>query len=31
MRLLNPVNELEPPNTYVRFRLPQMTGVVSED
>ena len=31
MRLLNPVNEMEPPNSYVRFRPPQMQGVVSED
>ena len=32
MRLLNPVNEMEPPNSFVRFRLPQaMQGVVSED
>ena len=31
MRLLNPVNEMEPPNSYVRFRPPQMRGVVSED
>ena len=31
MRLLNPVNEMEPPNSYVRFRPPQMDGVVSED
>jgi len=22
MRLLNPVNEMEPPNSYVRFRPP---------
>ena len=32
MRLLNPVNEMEPPNTFVRFRPPQaMQGIVSED
>ena len=31
IRLLNPVNEMEPPNTYVRFRPPRMQGVVSED
>ena len=32
MRLLNPVSELEPPNSFVRFRLPQhMQSVVSQD
>ena len=32
MRLLNPVNEHEPPNSYVRFRIPQMLkDVISED
>ena len=31
MRLLNPINEMEPPNSYVRFRTPDMPGVVSED
>ena len=32
MRLLNPVNEHEPPNSYVRFRIPQLLkDVVSED
>lgn len=32
MRLLNPVSELEPPNSLVRFRLPQhMQSVVSQD
>lgn len=32
MRLLNPVNEHEPPNSFVRFRLPQLLkDVVSED
>jgi len=32
MRLLNPVSELEPPNSCVRFRLPQhMQSVVSQD
>ena len=32
MRLLNPVNEMEPPNSFVRFRTPQaMQGVISED
>ena len=32
MRLLNPVNEHEPPNSYVRFRIPQMLkDVVSQD
>jgi len=31
MRLLNPVNDMEPPNSYVRFRPPQMGGTVSED
>lgn len=32
MRLLNPVNEMEPPNSFVRFRLPQqMQGVASVD
>ena len=32
MRLLNPVNEMEPPNTFVRFRPPQkMNGFISED
>ena len=32
MRLLNPVNEHEPPNSYVRFRPPQLLkDVVSED
>jgi len=32
MRLLNPVSELEPPNSLVRFRVPQhMQSVVSQD
>lgn len=31
MRLLNPVNDMEPPNSYVRFRVPEMSGVDSED
>mmetsp|Transcript_37228 Transcript_37228/g.48983 ORF Transcript_37228/g.48983 Transcript_37228/m.48983 type:complete len:144 (+) Transcript_37228:715-1146(+) len=32
MRLLNPVNEMEPPNSFVRFRPPQlMERVISED
>ena len=31
MRLLNPVNEMEPPNAFVRFRPPRMQGAVSED
>ena len=31
MRLLNPVNDMEPPNSFVRFRPPQMAGSVSED
>lgn len=32
MRLLNPVNEMEPPNSFVRFRPPQlMERVLSED
>ena len=31
MRLLNPVNEMEPPNSFVRFRIPQISGVYSED
>ncbi len=32
MRLLNPVSEMEPPNAFVRFRLPQqMQGVISDD
>ena len=31
MRLLNPLNNMEPPNSYVRFRTPQMNGAESDD